>query len=240
MENLSDYNKNQFNNFDDEKNKKFEADYKLFDSQTASTFTEAIHQIKEDEYFVIRKIIVTNSTQAIVSLHLVEEQKNFIISHMAEILEKYGEHNFVIWYNKKNEFRFFLSKFCRNQFMRKSDKPSKFYKEHFVRDYGEQIEYFDTYIDKDTEENDDDEFHNVKIDEIYNWTIMQLNKLVKDKTITKGQCNYFIKYLDYVTHIHVNGTRISLKKASEHFKVPYSSFANTIIKIKRILQKKIK
>lgn len=250
MEELSERNKTPFKDFDDFKNKKYGQDYADFDAQTASTFTQAIQQIQEDKYYVITGIIINNSTSTILTMGMIQDQKNFIVSHMAELLHKFGEENFIIWYNKKNEFRFFLTKFCRNQFIRKKGNPSKFIKENVphnggvfeCKKYAIEEEEFKELQDTSIEEpiDEEDEFHNVELSQIYNWTIKSINVFIERKQVTRQQAEYFIKYLDYVTHKQTTPKTPPLTKVAKQINEDQKKFSFAVIKIKKLLKKEIK
>lgn len=209
--------------------------FEHFDSLTASTSDQAFRQLDEDKCGTIYRLITNNMIDSSIKQGLVPDAKYFLITQLFLIKEKFGEQAFVEWYNKKAILRFWLSKFCRNQFF---SNRSEFYRLHFETDKITHVESFEA--EENTyqlyQQPDEDLDSQLDIEELYNKFLRVLQKLRAEDKITNTNYNHFLIYINAKIHAPKK-PKLRFIDIAKQNNINEKSFATSITKVKKQIQK---
>jgi hypothetical protein len=159
-----------------------------FDSLTASTIDQAFRQLDEDKCGTIKEIVLNNMLPKFKAQEVFDEAKNYMLGHLAYLRTKYGDEEFLNWYNQKNYLRFWLSKYSRNQFY---TNRSDFYRQYYLSDkftYSEELKIQDEEGDEVLSIESIQDESSVDLDdsvqELYDKIIKILQHLKKTKQLS--------------------------------------------------------
>lgn len=209
--------------------------FQYFDSLTASTSNQAFKQLDDDKCGTLNQIITSNMIQSSIKQGLLPDAKYFLITQLFLIKEKYGEEAFVQWYNNKAVLRFWLSKFCRNQFF---SNRSEFYRLHFQTD---KITHVESFEDEENtyqlyEQPDDNIDPELELNELYNKFLRVLQKLRNEDKITNTHYNHFLIYINAKIH-SPEKPKLRFVDIARQNKINEKSFATSISKVKKQIKK---